>query len=95
MTRTESEERGKEIHRKHAGEEVTASALKNAWHHHLDRVEQTRTEIVVTRYGRPVARLVPYDAGEEAPGIFGCLADTVTEHGDITLPVDEAWDADV
>ena len=95
MARTEPEGKEEEIHRKNPGEEVTASALKNAWHHHLDRVEQIRTDIVVTGYGRPVARLVPSAAGEEEPGIFGCLAGTVTEHGDTTLPVDEAWEADV
>lgn len=74
--------------------EVSASEFKNAWHSYLDRVEQTREEVVVTRYGRPVAKLVPYEAEEKAGGIFGWLAGTVTVHGDIVAPTGEEWEAD-
>lgn len=73
--------------------EVSASDLKNGWHGHLDRVSQSRVSIVVTRYGRPVARLVPYEEPEEA-GIFGALVGTVRVRGDIVAPTGEAWEAD-
>lgn len=73
--------------------EVSASDLKNAWHEYLDQVGQARQEIVVTRYGRPVAKLVPYEEAGSGAGIFGCLAGSVTIHGDIVAPLDESWDA--
>jgi prevent-host-death family protein len=73
--------------------EVSASDLKNSWHEYLDRVDQARQHVIVTRYGRPVAKLVPYDAPDNG-GIFGCLADTVTIHGDIVAPTGEHWAAD-
>lgn len=73
--------------------EVSASDLKNAWHEHLERVRRGREEIVVTHYGRPIAKLVPYE-GEEAPDLFGWLSGTVTVHGDIVAPTGEDWDAD-
>jgi prevent-host-death family protein len=74
--------------------EVSASDLKNSWHEFLERVSQARQEVVITRYGRPIARLSPYDGPGEGGGIFGSLAGSVTVHGDIIVPVGEVWDAD-
>jgi prevent-host-death family protein len=72
---------------------VPASEVKNAWHEYVERVSQGREEVVVTRYGRPIMKLTPIDAGEE-PGILGFLADTVTAHGDIVEPTGEVWAAE-
>ncbi len=74
--------------------EVSASELKNAWHEYLDQVDQGHQEVVVTRYGRPVAKLIPYDGGDRGGRIFGCLAGTVTIHGDLVAPLSESWEAD-
>lgn len=74
--------------------EVSASELKNSWHQFLEQVAQGRQELVVTRYGRPIAKLSPYGGPGGDSGIFGSLAGSVTVHGDITAPIGEAWDAD-
>jgi prevent-host-death family protein len=74
--------------------EVSASDLKNSWHEFLERFSQGRQEVVVTRYGHPIAKLSPYDGPGEGGGIFGCLARSVTVHSELTAPVGEAWDAD-
>jgi prevent-host-death family protein len=74
--------------------EISASDLKNGWHEFLNRVSQERQELVVTRYGHPIARLSPYEAPETAKGIFGSLAGSVTIHGDIVAPIDDRWEAD-
>ena len=58
----------------------------------IDRVAEEGTEFVVTRYGRPVARLVPYD--DARPSIFGHVAGSVLRYGDLVSPIDDAWDAD-
>lgn len=58
----------------------------------MDRVRRTREEIVVTKHGRPVAKLVPY--GEEAPAVFGHLRGTVGAYGDLVTPIGVAWEAD-
>ncbi len=73
---------------------VAASELKNAWHEYLERVSRARQEVVVTRYGRPVARLSPFDEPDQEGAIFGILAGSVTVHGDIVAPVGDSWDAD-
>lgn len=80
-----------------AATQVSASEVKKAWHHYVDRVAQTRETIVVTRYGRPVARLAP--VGDPADGgastsLVGSLRGTVTFHGDVVELTGEAWDAD-
>lgn len=74
--------------------EVSASELKNSWHEFLERVYQARQEVVVTRYGHPIAKLSPYEGPEDRGGIFGSLAGSVTVHQDITAPIGEDWDAD-
>ncbi len=74
--------------------EVSASEFKNSWHEFLEQVAQGRQEVVVTRYGRPIAKLSPYQGPESDSGIFGSLAGSVTVHGDITAPIGEDWDAD-
>lgn len=57
----------------------------------IEQVRQERGEVVITRYGRPVAKLVPF---EEAPvSIVGYLAGSVMECGDLISPIDEPWDA--
>lgn len=72
---------------------VSAAEFKTHCLHLMDRVQQERTEVVVTRYGRPVARLVPYEPAETVSP-FGVLRGTVTFHGDVVGPVGETWDAD-
>ena len=58
----------KSIHRygtqRKSPKEVPASTFKNSCLQLIDRVGQTREEIVVTKYGRPVAKLVAFDEGK-------------------------------
>ncbi len=74
--------------------ELPATEVKNAWHACLDRVSQAREEIVITRYGKPIAKLTPVGDEEEEAEIFGYLAGTVTVRGDIVAPIGGTWEAD-
>jgi prevent-host-death family protein len=56
----------------------------------LDEVEATREPIIVTKFGKPVAKLVPMPPARE---IFGALKGSVLYEGDITGPLDVEWDA--
>lgn len=58
----------------------------------LDEVAQTRTEMVVTKRGKPVARVVPVEA-DAAPELFGALAGRIRIIGDVVSPVEDEWDA--
>ncbi|HLI13498.1 MAG TPA: type II toxin-antitoxin system Phd/YefM family antitoxin [Alphaproteobacteria bacterium] len=58
----------------------------------MDEVARRRAPIIITKRGKPVAKLVPV---ETAPAeLFGSMAGTMTVHGDIVAPLDEAWEAD-
>jgi len=59
----------------------------------MDKVKETHEEIVITKYGKPVARLLSV---EEKPlkTAFGFLKGTVIINGDIISPLEEKWDGD-
>ncbi|MGD0868133.1 MAG: type II toxin-antitoxin system prevent-host-death family antitoxin [Bryobacteraceae bacterium] len=58
----------------------------------LDEVQRSRKEILITKRGRPVARLLPVD--QRAPAILGRMKGSVQILGDIIAPIDEKWNAD-
>lgn len=58
----------------------------------LDDVQRERKEIIVTKRGKPVARLVPVE--EEAPLLFGRMKNKMAILGDIISPSGEIWDAE-
>ena len=58
----------------------------------MDEVAEQGGEIVITKHGRPVSRLVPYR--EEAPAIFGADSDIIRIHGDIVSPIGMEWEAE-
>ncbi len=59
----------------------------------MDEVERTRRSVVITKRGRPVAKLVPADAADPDV-LFGRLAGKIHTVGDIAAPLDplEVWD---
>jgi prevent-host-death family protein len=57
----------------------------------LDEVEQQRKEIVITKRGRPVARLVP--VSDQPAVVFGRLKGSGRIVGDI-FSTGDVWDAD-
>ncbi len=59
----------------------------------MDMVNQTKEDIIVTKHGKPVAKLVPFQNNEVLPA-FGFLKGTISKQGDIISPIDEQWEAD-
>lgn len=50
----------------------------------MDEVQRTGEEIVITKHGKPVAKLSP--VATEAPPLFGSMKGSVIIHGDIVGP---------
>jgi antitoxin (DNA-binding transcriptional repressor) of toxin-antitoxin stability system len=48
--------------------------------------------LVITKRGKPVAKLVPID--DKPIDLFGYMAGTIKICGDIISPIDEEWTAD-
>ena len=59
----------------------------------MEEVKKYRTSVVITKKGRPVAKLVPPDAPET--DVFGCMTGTARIVGDVEAPVlpANAWEA--
>jgi len=51
----------------------------------MEEVKKYRTPVVITKKGRPVAKLVPPDA--PATDVFGCMSGTARIVGDVEAPV--------
>lgn len=68
---------------------IPASTFKAKCLALLDRVAETGDPLVVTKRGRPVARVVPMPSRQS-----GSLRGSVTVRGDIVGPILDSWDLD-
>ena len=59
----------------------------------MDEVKKFRKVVVITKFGKPVAKLTPVEEDSSEP-IFGCMSGSATIHGDIVNPIEEPWKAD-
>lgn len=69
--------------------EVPAGVFKNTCLSLMDDVRDGRKEIVITKHGEPVAKLVAPDVA--GPTGFGFLRGTVIGHGDLVSPEWDEW----
>jgi prevent-host-death family protein len=58
----------------------------------LDQVEQLRISVVVTKHGRPIARVVPLEAGYDTPAAGSVTL--VAEADEAYFSTGEEWDAE-
>jgi prevent-host-death family protein len=71
---------------------VSASEAKTHLLQLLDKVDRTREGLIITKRGRPVAKLVPMET-EPAKSIFGCMKGTFRIAGDIVGAEPDVWEA--
>jgi prevent-host-death family protein len=57
----------------------------------MDRVRETGVEYVVTKHGKPVAKLVPYTDPEKKP-LFGSMKGTILKYERPFDPIDADYD---
>lgn len=71
---------------------ISAGEFKNRCLALMDEVNETGEEILITKHGKPVSRLVP--AQKAAPEMWGRYRDEIQIIGDILSPVApaEEWD---
>lgn len=56
----------------------------------LDNVAEHRDSLLITKRGKPVAKLVPIPPEKS---LFGALAGSVVSESDLVSPLDVEWDA--
>lgn len=57
----------------------------------IDEVAQWQEELIITKRGRPVARLVPM---RPERALFGAMAGSVTHKEDLVAPIGDQWEAE-
>ncbi len=77
----------------HSSQEISASRFKATCLELMKNVHDQRFEVIITKRGRPIAKLVPYD-DDAPPAIYGFMAGTGVVAGDIVSAMDETWSAE-
>jgi prevent-host-death family protein len=76
-------------------EQITISKFKATCLGVLERVRRTRTPVLVTRFGEPVAEVAPPPPPERPKRRLGALAGTGRIRGDIVAPAGDEGDWEV
>ena len=76
-------------------EEIQISTFKATCLAVLDRVGKTRVPVLVTRFGKPVAQIVPPPPAPSAEVWLGSLQDCTRIVGDIVAPASAPSDWEV
>ena len=71
---------------------IKASEFKAKCLQLMDQVNQSHEEIIITKNGKPVSKLVPYH--KKADSLFGLHAGNVKSHDDLVAPTGEVWQAE-
>ena len=72
--------------------EIGAAAFKAKCLQLLEEIsERKRDTIIITKRGKPVARLSPID--NRGGPIYGAMKGLAKIHGDLTEPLDAGWEA--
>jgi len=69
----------------HGVREIAISKFKATCLAVLENVRRSRTPVRVTRFGRPVADILPPAAAADKPWL-GCLRDSLEIHGELVEP---------
>ena len=72
--------------------EIKAGEFKAKCLELMDWVAAGNEEIIITKRGKPVAKLVPIAPGKKRE-IFGYMKGTIEILGDIVSPIDVEWEA--
>lgn len=71
--------------------EIGAAKFKATCLALIDEIhDRKRNSVVITKRGKPVAKLVPID---DSGSFIGCMKGLVTIHGDLTEPLNVEWEA--
>jgi prevent-host-death family protein len=76
--------------------QLTAVEFKAKCLELMDQVNENHEEVIITKYGKALVKLVPVIAVEERGNgsLFGYMKGSVKINGNIIDPIDEMWDAE-
>ena len=71
---------------------IKASEFKAKCLSLMDRVNENNEEIIITKNGKPVSRLVPYVYKVDT--LFGLHKNAISSLDDLISPVNEEWEVE-
>lgn len=71
---------------------IKASEFKAKCLRLMDLVNQTGEEIIITKNGSPISRLLPYRAHPAT--LYGLHKNSIKSNDDLVSPVDVQWNVD-
>jgi prevent-host-death family protein len=74
--------------------EITAANFRTNCFKILDEVSQKHKEVIITKRGKPIARLVHYKENDKSDPLLGALLAVGSTVGDLTEPFEEEWELD-
>jgi len=76
--------------------EINAAAFRTKCFKILDQVKTTHQEVVITKRGQPIAKIVHVDQTNKKDPILGALAGTGRTVDDLTRPItnSDEWEID-
>lgn len=72
---------------------IKASEFKAKCLHLMDVVNETNEEIIITKNGKPVSRLLPYK--KQVKTLFGLDKGHVQSNDDLIEPINSQWDVEL
>ncbi len=76
-------------------QQISAGQFKAKCLKIMDEVLKSHEEIVVTKFKKPIVRILPFDSENQTKrALFGFLKHTVIIRGDIVKSIGEPWNAD-
>jgi len=76
--------------------EISAAKFRTNCFKILDQVKVTHKEVVITKRGKPIAKLVHFAQQNEKDPLLGSMEGLIETIGDLTEPVidSDAWELD-
>ena len=71
--------------------EITATEFKSKCLSLMDQVNEKLEEVIITKHGKPIAKLVPVPTLEEKNSPIGFLKGKITIKEDIVKPLGVDW----
>ena len=74
--------------------EISAAKFRTNCFRILDEVYQTHKEVIITKRGKPIAKVVNYNQGKVSDPLIGAMIHAGETLDDLTVPFGDKWELD-
>ncbi|MBW1796629.1 MAG: type II toxin-antitoxin system Phd/YefM family antitoxin [Deltaproteobacteria bacterium] len=74
--------------------EISAAKFRTNCFRILDEVYQTHKEVIITKRGKPIAKVINYNQEEISDPLIGAMIHAGETLDDLTVPFGDKWELD-